>query len=250
MRIGADTNWNRLKRDKCFSSRYIGSVIGVDSSTVNAWLGGRSIPNNVNMIKLCELFGIDQTTGRKLFEADRNGTFYDIASDNSAGVTTQDPKPAVVIANQWRTLFDTCGYTRIELANYCGVHPTTISNWESGRYVPTWKQMPKLGELFNLSAEKCYELATIAHKVYLGDYDASANTSDTIEETPKPITNVHIKDILGKFIDFEVDPSAIYMFLTEYKQCAEDTDAVLLGIYGKINAVDYQKIYKIVGLGL
>ena len=160
MRNSADTNWNSLKHEKCYSSKYIGQILGVDTTTVNSWLGGRTLPNNIHMEKLCDLFGIDQSTGRKIFEADRNGVKLDIS-----------------------TIFD---------------------------------------------------------NVVVADTSMLATTK----------TPVSLKVILSKFIDYEVDPSAIYMFLTAYKQCAEDTDAVLLNIYGKIEATDYQKIYQIVGLGM
>lgn len=155
MRKSADTNWNRLKQEKCYSSKYIGQMIGVDTTTVNSWLGGRSLPNNSNMEKLCDLFGIDQSTGRKMFEADMHGEVYDVSSSNNVS------------------------------------------------YMATTES-----------------------------------------------TSLSLKDILGKFIDYDVNPTAIYMFLTEYKQCAEDTDAVLLNIYGKIEVTDYQKIYQIVDLGM
>lgn len=162
MRRSSDTNWNRMKREKCYSSKYISSVVGVDVTTVNSWLGGRSLPNNKHMEQLCNMFGISQSAGRKMFEADRMGVVYSV-SDAESDIALI-PKSAV------------------------------------------------------------------------SDEVTSKRTTD-------------IKDILGKFIDFEVDPSAIYMFLTEYKQCNGELDAVLLNIYGKIEALDYQKIYRIVSIG-
>ena len=246
MSKSADTNWNRLKRSRCFSSDYVASIVGVDRTTVNAWFGGRSLPNSKNMHKLCDLFGIDQTTGCALFEADKNGVFYDM--NKTTAVTTP---PLVVTAYKWRELFDTCGNTRIEIATYCNVHPTTVSNWMTGRFTPNPPQMSKLSELFKLPIDTCYAYANAAHNVFLENYIASDTVPENAPTTNNPVMQkeqLSLKDILGKFIDYEVDPSAIYMFLTEYKQCAEDTDAVLLNIYGKIEAADYQKIYQIVGL--
>lgn len=259
MRKMTNTNWHRFKNAKCFSSKYISEYVGVDATTVNSWFGARSIPNNYNMQKLCDLFEIDQATARKIFEADIKGEVYElptnvVASDssNNTDVTVHTPTNSMAVSKvtEWHTLFDNCGLTRTELAIYLGVHITTISNWWSGRYLPKKKYLPKLCELFNLPMDDCYALAVNAHNVFMGTTDSINHITSNTDVPDNTSANRQLKDILGRFVDYEVDPSAIYMFLTEYKQCNSDNAAVLLAIYGKIEAVDYQKIYRIVCLGL
>lgn len=45
------------------------------------------------------------------------------------------------------------GWTQLALANALSVTPSTVHNWESGRYVPKVQQLRQLAQTFGVSSD-------------------------------------------------------------------------------------------------
>ncbi len=52
-----------------------------------------------------------------------------------------------------RELRDERGWTQLELANRLGVTPSTVYNWERGRYEPKVSQLRAMARLFGVSSD-------------------------------------------------------------------------------------------------
>ncbi len=53
-----------------------------------------------------------------------------------------------------RELRDEKGWTQLELANHLGVTPSTVYNWERGRFEPRLSQLRDLARVFNIRMDE------------------------------------------------------------------------------------------------
>ena len=115
----------------------------------------------------------------------------------------------IVFKRNLNALFIEKGSTQKELADFIGVHPSTINEWIKGRKVPRMDKIDKICTFFNVSREKLLGTPTPAQE--------SSEDAALMEllfkndpEMKKKIKNLHID---GTFTDgkkvCELSPESI-----------------------------------------
>lgn len=136
-------NEEKLKKkrsDLGLTQANVSKKIGIHVSVYQFWERGVYSPNSNNLFKLCELFSCDESE------------FYDEVEDcgNEKKELSFNSKKLVEIRNSSKE-------TQQELADFLGVHPSSIRKWENGLRQPNKDNLDLLAKHFACDVEDFME---------------------------------------------------------------------------------------------
>ena len=158
----------------------------------------------------------------------------------------------------WKLLKQRKCFTSQYIADRLGIHQSTVDAWFRGTTLPHHNHMLALCDVFDIDQTTACKLFEADAKGVLLDLDALLNdnvtvvstdtkpTSTTTVSDPEQSSDGILKSLLCDFLDAGINADSIYSFLTMYKENPTELFVVMANLYGKISAVDYVGIFRIV----
>ena len=102
-----DTECRQLLRNKQLTVLKVARSLGLDKSTISAWVTGRYTPNDDNLPKICKMLGISVKDGKAMFDREhakyleRNGSGKTTKSaPKTSDVSLPEPEPTEVTTSE------------------------------------------------------------------------------------------------------------------------------------------------------
>lgn len=121
------------------SQKEIAITLGVSVPTVSDWESGKKFPSGKNLIKLAQVL--------------RTTTDFLLGCEDTKKEPTSVAESGLPMMIRIRELREARGMQQKELAIDLCVSQPTISDWESGRKVPSARSTQKLADYFNVSID-------------------------------------------------------------------------------------------------